>query len=60
MNDYKRFKFIDNIENRYQLGAFLGKGAFGMVLRCIHIDSGSEFAIKIMEKKMVAQRKVYV
>jgi hypothetical protein len=54
MNDYKRFKFIDDIESRYKLGLFLGKGAFGMVLRCVHIDSGSEFAIKIMEKKMVA------
>ena len=38
----------------------MGKGAFGKVIRCIHKDSGSEFAIKIMEKKMVRQRKVYV
>lgn len=30
------------------------------MLRCTHLDSGSQFAIKIMEKKMIRQRKVYV
>jgi serine/threonine protein kinase len=60
MNDFKKFKFINDIQSKYKFGKFLGKGAFGKVLRCIHRDSGSEFAIKIMEKKMVRQRKVYV
>ena len=60
MNDFKKFKYITDIHGKYKFGKFLGKGAFGKVLRCIHKDSGSEFAIKIMEKKMVRQRKVYV
>jgi hypothetical protein len=29
MNDYKRFKRMNNIENKYILGDFLGSGAFG-------------------------------
>ena len=53
MNDFKKFKYINDIQSKYKFGEFLGKGAFGKVLRCIHRDSGSEFAIKIMEKKMV-------
>jgi serine/threonine protein kinase len=60
MNDYKQFKYIESIQEKYQFGDELGKGAFGKVLRCKHLDSGSDFAIKIMEKKMIRQRKVYV
>lgn len=60
MNDYKQFKYIDEIQDKYEFGEELGKGAFGKVLRCKHLDSGSQFAIKIMEKKMIRQRKVYV
>ena len=60
MNDYKQFKYIDQIQQKYQFGEELGKGAFGKVLRCKHLGSGSDFAIKIMEKKMIRQRKVYV
>lgn len=53
MNDYKQFKFIEDIQEKYEFGDELGKGAFGKVLRCKHRDSGSQFAIKIMEKKMI-------
>ena len=41
MNDFKRFKFVEDVQSRYKFGSFLGKGAFGQVLRCVHIDSGS-------------------
>ena len=53
MNDYKQFKYIESIQEKYKFGDELGKGAFGKVLRCKHLDSGSDFAIKIMEKKMI-------
>lgn len=53
MNDYKQFKYIECIQEKYLFGDELGKGAFGKVLRCKHLDSGSDFAIKIMEKKMI-------
>ena len=60
MNDYKKFKYIDNIESKYLLGKFLGKGAFGTVRRCTRIETANEFAIKIMQKSMVRKRKIYV
>jgi serine/threonine protein kinase len=42
------------------MGEVLGQGAFGKVLRCTHRDSGTEFAIKVMEKKKVREREVYI
>lgn len=54
MHDYKKFKEVSNIETKYKIGDTLGSGAFGQVRRCIHIDTGNEFAVKIMEKKMIA------
>jgi calcium/calmodulin-dependent protein kinase I len=60
MNDYKKFKMINSIENKYKLGTNLGAGAFGQVRRCIHLDTGNEFAIKVMKKEMVRKRKIYV
>ena len=60
MSDYKKFKFISNIKNIYKFSDFLGSGAFGQVRKCVHIDTGSEFAIKIMRKEMVKKRKIYV
>ena len=60
MKDFKRFKYVSNISEKYKMGAVLGQGAFGKVMRCTHRDSGTEFAIKVMEKKKVRERKVYV
>lgn len=53
MHDYKKFKMIQQIETKYCLGDKLGSGAFGQVRRCTHIDTGNEFAIKIIEKQLV-------
>ena len=58
--DYKQFKWIEDIGKKYRMGDFLGSGAFGKVRKCVHIDTGSEFALKIMQKEMVRQRKVYL
>ena len=60
MRDYKRFKYVSNIHDKYEMGEVLGQGAFGKVLRCTHKDSGSRFAIKVMEKTKVRERRVYV
>ena len=50
MHDYKKFKQVNSIESKYMIGSTLGQGAFGQVKRCTHIDTGNEFAIKIMQK----------
>ena len=60
MKDYKKFKFIQSIDSIYKIGGFLGSGAFGEVRRCTRLDTGMEFAIKIMKKEMVAARRIYV
>jgi len=60
MHDYKKFKMINSIDSKYKLGGILGSGAFGQVRRCIHLDTGNEFAIKVMKKEMVKKRKIYV
>ena len=60
MHDYKKFKYIEKINEKYLIGEKLGEGAFGQVKKCTHIDTGSQFAIKIMKKEMVRKRKVYL
>ena len=34
--DYKKFKFMKNIDSRYTFGKVLGQGAFGLVRFCTH------------------------
>lgn len=60
MNDYKQFKFVENIHSKYQIGDFLGSGAFGEVRKCKHTDTQAEFAIKIMKKTLIEKRRVYL
>jgi serine/threonine protein kinase len=58
--DYKKFKFMKNIEQRYSFGKTLGQGAFGLVRYCTLKASGTQFAIKIMTKKQIEKHKIYV
>ena len=51
IGDFKKFKYMKNIESRYSFGKVLGQGAFGLVRYCTLKASGKEFAIKIMTKK---------
>lgn len=60
MSDYKKFKYIEKIESKYEFSDFLGSGAFGQVRKCVHIDTKNVFAIKIMKKEMVKKRRIYV
>lgn len=60
MSDYKKFKYIENIESKYEFSDFLGSGAFGQVRKGVNIDTKNEFAIKIMKKEMVKKRRIYV
>lgn len=58
--DYKKFKFMKNIDQRYKFGKVIGQGAFGLVRLCSHNASNKEFAIKIMTKKQIEKQKIYV
>jgi len=39
MGDFKKFKKLKNIDDRYLFGKTLGQGAFGTVKLCMHKDS---------------------
>jgi hypothetical protein len=41
MNDFKKFKYVENISSRYEFGDYLGQGAFGKVLKCTLKDTGN-------------------
>ena len=58
--DYKKFKFMPNIDQRYQFGDSIGQGAFGLVRKCAHKASRKEFAIKVMAKRQIEKQKIYV
>lgn len=58
MNDFKAFKFMKDISSRYQFGKTLGKGAYGIVKTCKHIDSGNQFAVKIITKEKIQEHKI--
>jgi calcium-dependent protein kinase len=60
MSDYKKFKYIKNIEQRYSFGKVLGQGAFGLVRVCTYKPTNKDFAIKIMAKKQIEKQKIYV
>jgi serine/threonine protein kinase len=58
MNEYKKFKYIHKIEQKYTFGDYLGQGAFGKVCKCVLNDTGTQFAIKIMQKEMLIGLKI--
>ena len=34
--DYKKFKYMKDVQSRYTFGKVLGQGAFGLVRYCTH------------------------
>ena len=54
MNDYKKFKFVENVDDKYKFGDYLGSGSFGEVRKCTLLSTGCEFAIKVMKKEHIA------
>lgn len=60
MGDFKKFKKLKNIDDRYLFGKTLGQGAFGTVKLCMHKDSQKTFAIKIMHKVAIKKQHIYI
>mgnify|MGYP003695117427 CR=1 FL=1 len=58
MNDFKAFKYMKNINSRYEFGKKLGQGAYGVVRVCSHLDCGTKFAVKIIAKQKILKDKV--
>lgn len=53
---------LDSCENlkfddHYELERELGRGSFGLVYLCKHKDSGEEYAVKVINRKKLSERK---
>src|SRR5688500_9690330 len=46
------------LANRYQIEQLLGEGAMGSVYRARHVKVGRSFAVKVLHKKLLEDRKV--
>ena len=57
---FKSLKSTDDIQEKFQLGAVLGKGSFGEVRRCLNKQTGLECALKIVQKSHIGQHRVLV
>ena len=44
-------------DDHYEVDRELGRGSFGLVCQCKHKDSGEEFAVKIIDRKQLSERK---
>jgi serine/threonine protein kinase len=58
MRDYKKFKKIHDISQKYSFGIILGQGAFGLVQKCTLSGTSLEFAIKIIGKDSVSKNQI--
>ena len=46
------------LANRYQIEAWLGEGAMGSVYKAKHVKVGRAFAVKVLHKRLLEDRKV--
>ena len=52
---FKTLKTAEDIRSKYQVGRVLGKGSFGEVRECVHMQTGVTCAIKIVSKAHIGQ-----
>eukprot|EP01096_Ripella_sp_DP13-Kostka_P002151 TRINITY_DN1287_c0_g2_i1.p1 TRINITY_DN1287_c0_g2~~TRINITY_DN1287_c0_g2_i1.p1 ORF type:complete len:447 (+),score=207.12 TRINITY_DN1287_c0_g2_i1:33-1343(+) len=55
IGDGKKEEVATCIEDLYEIGEELGRGAFSVVKKCRHKVSGEQFAVKVITKKNVQQ-----
>lgn len=55
MKNFKNLKYVENIKSIYKFGKKLGEGSYGVVTRGTRITTGTEFAIKIINKKSLSK-----
>jgi len=56
--DFKGFKSIDNIKQRYKFGKILGEGSFGQVRIANHKQGTIKCAIKIIPKEKIQEHEI--
>ena len=53
--DFKGFKKVANVKERYKIGRVLGEGSFGQVRIALHRQANVKCAIKIIRKDKIAE-----
>ena len=56
--DFRGFKKITNIKDRYKIGRVLGEGSFGQVRIALHRQADVKCAIKIVRKDKIGEHKI--
>lgn len=56
--DFRAFKEIGNIKDRYKIGRVLGEGSFGQVRIALHRQADLKCAIKIIRKDKINNHDV--
>ena len=45
------------IVSKYELGEFLGRGAYSEVFKARHLENGNTFAVKVISNKVLADNE---
>jgi calcium-dependent protein kinase len=56
--DFRGFKEIQNIKDRYKIGKVLGEGSFGQVRIAMHRQAEVKCAIKIIRKDKISEHEI--
>ena len=56
--DFRGFKVVTNIKDRYKIGRIIGEGSFGQVRLCLHRGANVKGAIKIIHKSKIAEHEI--
>ena len=56
--DFKGFKQVKNIKDRYKIGRVLGEGSFGQVRIALHRQAEVKCAIKIIRKDKIDEHDI--
>ena len=56
--DFRGFKFVKNIKERYKIGRVLGEGSFGQVRIALHRQADIKCAIKIIRKDKINNHEI--
>ena len=56
--DFRGFKAVTNIKDRYKIGKVIGEGSFGQVRIGLHRQAHIKCAIKIIKKDKVGEHEI--
>ena len=58
--DFRGFKKVQNIKERYKIGRVLGEGSFGQVRIAMHRAADIKCAVKIIRKDKINEHQILI